>query len=231
MKRFYQDAAVVAGESGFEIHLDGRPVRTPAREPLALPTHRLAEAVAEEWRAQGDVVDPRSMPFTGLANGAIDQIAPNRESFAAGIARYAESDLLCYRAEGPTELVVRESAAWDPLLEWAMARYDVAFRVTQGIIPVAQPDETLARLTGVVTAFDPFTLAGLSTLVTLSGSLVCGLAVVEGGHDADLIWTAAEIDEAWEVEQWGEDKEAAARSAKRRHEFAMARAFCETTCA
>ena len=229
MKRFYQDAAVVAGESGFEIHLDGRPVRTPAREPLALPTHRLAEAVAEEWRAQGDVVDPRSMPFTGLANGAIDQIAPNRESFAAGIARYAESDLLCYRAEGPTELVVRESAAWDALLEWAMARYDVAFRVTQGIIPVAQPDETLARLTGVVTAFDPFTLAGLSTLVTLSGSLVCGLAVVEGGHDADLIWTAAEIDEAWEVEQWGEDKEAAARSAQRRHEFAMARAFCETT--
>ncbi|MEV5020316.1 ATPase [Sphingobium sp. LMA1-1-1.1] len=229
MKRFYQDAAVVAGESGFEIHLDGRPVRTPAREPLALPTHRLAEAVAEEWRAQGDVVDPRSMPFTGLANGAIDQIAPNRESFAAGIARYAESDLLCYRAEGPTELVVRESAAWDPLLEWAMARYDVAFRVTQGIIPVAQPDETLARLTAVVTAFDPFTLAGLSTLVTLSGSLVCGLAVVEGGHDADLIWTAAEIDEAWEVEQWGEDKEAAARSAQRRHEFAMARAFCETT--
>ena len=229
MKRFYQDAAVVAGESGFEIHLDGRPVRTPAREPLALPTHRLAEAVAEEWRAQGDVVDPRSMPFTGLANGAIDQIAPNRESFAAGIARYAESDLLCYRAEGPTELVVREAAAWDPLLEWAMARYDVAFRVTQGIIPVAQPDETLARLTAVVTAFDPFTLAGLSTLVTLSGSLVCGLAVVEGGHDADLIWTAAEIDEAWEVEQWGEDKEAAARSAQRRHEFAMARAFCETT--
>jgi len=229
MKRFYQDAAVVAGESGFEIHLDGRPVRTPAREPLALPTHRLAEAVAEEWRAQGDVVDPRSMPFTGLANGAIDQIAPNRESFAAGIARYAESDLLCYRAEGPTELVVREAAAWDPLLEWAMARYDVAFRVTQGIIPVAQPDETLARLTAVVTAFDPFTLAGLSTLVTLSGSLVCGLAVVEGGHDADLIWTAAEIDEAWEVEQWGDDKEAAARSAQRRHEFAMARAFCETT--
>ena len=229
MKRFYQDAAVVAGESGFEIHLDGRPVRTPAREPLALPTHRLAEAVAEEWRAQGDVVDPRSMPFTGLANGAIDQIAPNRESFAAGIARYAESDLLCYRAEGPTELVAREAAAWDPLLDWAMARYDVAFRVTQGIIPVAQPDETLARLTAVVTAFDPFTLAGLSTLVTLSGSLVCGLAVVEGGHDADLIWTAAEIDEAWEVEQWGEDKEAAARSAQRRHEFAMARAFCETT--
>lgn len=227
MKRFYQDAAVVAVESGFEIRLDGRPVRTPARAPLALPTHGLAEAIAEEWRAQGDTVDPRSMPFTGLANGAIDQIAPNSGSFAAGIARYAESDLLCYRAEGPAELIAREAAAWDPLLEWATTRYDVAFRVTQGIVPVAQPTETLERLAAAVAVLDPFTLAGLSTLVTLSGSLVCGLAVVEGGHDADLIWTASEIDEAWEVEQWGEDKEAAARSAQRRNEFAMARAFCE----
>ncbi len=227
MKRFYQDAAVVAVESGFEIRLDGRPVRTPARAPLALPTQGLAEAIAEEWRAQGDTVDPRSMPFTGLANGAIDQIAPNSGSFAAGIARYAESDLLCYRAEGPAELIAREAAAWDPLLEWATTRYDVAFRVTQGIVPVAQPTETLERLAAAVAVLDPFTLAGLSTLVTLSGSLVCGLAVVEGGHDADLIWTASEIDEAWEVEQWGEDKEAAARSAQRRNEFAMARAFCE----
>lgn len=167
------------------------------------------------------------MPFTGLANGAIDQIAPNSGSFAAGIARYAESDLLCYRAEGPAELIAREAAAWDPLLEWATTRYDVAFRVTQGIVPVAQPTETLERLAAAVAVLDPFTLAGLSTLVTLSGSLVCGLAVVEGGHDADLIWTASEIDEAWEVEQWGEDKEAAARSAQRRNEFAMARAFCE----
>ncbi|GAY21913.1 MULTISPECIES: ATP12 family chaperone protein [Sphingobium] len=227
MKRFYQDAAVVAVESGFEIRLDGRPVRTPARAPLALPTQGLAEAIAEEWRAQGDTVAPRSMPFTGLANGAIDQIAPNSGSFAAGIARYAESDLLCYRAEGPAELIAREAAAWDPLLEWATTRYDVAFRVTQGIVPVAQPTETLERLAAAVAVLDPFTLAGLSTLVTLSGSLVCGLAVVEGGHDADLIWTASEIDEAWEVEQWGEDKEAAARSAQRRNEFAMARAFCE----
>lgn len=226
MKRFYKDVAVVAGESGFEIQLDGRPVRTPARAPLALPNVRLAEAIAGEWRAQGDMVDPRSMPFTGLANGAIDQIEPDRVNFAAGIARYGESDLLCYRAEGPSELVAREAAAWDPLLDWARRRYDVAFHVTQGIIPVEQPAETLERLGAAVAAFDAFTLAGLSTLVTLSGSLICGLAIVEGGHDADVIWTAAEIDEAWEAEQWGEDAEAAARSARRRSEFAMARAFC-----
>src|SRR3546814_9245040 len=130
----------------------------------------LAEAIAEEWRAQGETVDPRSMPFTGLANGAIDQIAPHSGSFAAGIARYAESDLLCYRAEGPAELVAREAAAWDPLLDWAMARYDVAFRVTQGVVPVAQPARTLERLAAAVAAVDPFTLAGLSTLVTRSGS-------------------------------------------------------------
>ena len=227
MKRFYKDVAVISGEAAHEIQLDGRPVRTPARAALALPTARLAEAVAEEWRRQGDTVDPRSMPFTGLANGAIDQIAPNRESFAAGIANYGTSDLLCYRAEGPAQLVEREAAAWDPLLDWARRRYDVTFRVTQGIIPVDQPPETLERLDAAIRAFDPFTLAGLSTLVTLSGSLVCGLAIVEGGHDADAIWTASEIDEAWEVEQWGEDAEAAARSARRREEFAMAQRFCE----
>lgn len=227
MKRFYKDVTVVATEGIHEIRLDGRPVRTPARAALALPNAALAEAIADEWRAQGDMIDPRSMPFTGLSNGAIDQITPNRESFAAGIAHYGSSDLLCYRAEGPTELIEREAAAWDPLLDWARRRYDVGFIVTQGIIPVDQPPETLERLAGVVAAFDPFTLAGLSTLVTLSGSLICGLAIVEGGHDADAIWTASEIDEAWEVEQWGEDADAAARSAKRRDEFAMARAFCE----
>ena len=227
MKRFYKDVAVISGGAGHEVQLDRRPVRTPARAALALPTARLAEAVADEWRRQGDTVDPRSMPFTGLANGAIDQIAPHRESFAAGIANYGTSDLLCYRAEGPAELVSREAAAWDPLLDWARQRYDVTFRVTQGIIPVDQPPETLERLDAAVKAYDPFTLAGLSTLVTLSGSLVCGLAIVEGGHDANAIWTASEIDEAWEVEQWGEDAEAAARAPRRREEFAMAQRFCE----
>ncbi|ANI78907.1 MULTISPECIES: ATP12 family chaperone protein [Sphingobium] len=226
MRRFYKDVAVISGDAGHEIQLDGRPVRTPARASLALPTLRLAAAVADEWRAQGESVDPRTMPFTGLANGAIDQIAPNRESFAAGIARYGESDLLCYRADGPAELIAREAAAWDPLIDWARHRYDVTFRVTHGVIPVDQPPETLERLEAAVMAYDPFMLAGLSTLVTLSGSLVCGLAIVEGGHDADTIWTASEIDEAWEIEQWGEDAEAAARSAKRRDEFAMARRFC-----
>ena len=226
MKRFYKEVAVVPAETGFSIELDGRPIRTPARALLILPTDRLAEAVAEEWRGQGDTVDPASMPFTGLANAAIDHVAPNHEGFAAGVAKYGESDLLCYRAEGPAELVARQEAQWNPLLDWARSRYDVAFRVTQGIIPVDQPPETLERLATAVASLDSFTLTGLSTLVTLSGSLVCGLAVVEGDYDPAVIWVASEIDEAWEVEQWGEDAEAAARAARRRAEFAMATRFC-----
>ncbi|HUD90539.1 ATP12 family chaperone protein [Sphingobium sp.] len=226
MKRFYTDVSIVEAEGDFAIQLDGRPVRTPARAVLALPTAALAEAVAAEWRAQRETVDPASMPVTGLANAAIDHVATDKSRFAAGVARYAQSDLLCYRADGPDTLVARQAAAWDPLLDWARARYDVAFTVTQGILPVAQPDDTLVRLEAAVVALDPFTLCGLSTLVTLSGSLVCGLALVEGGRDIDAIWQAAEIDEAWQVEQWGEDAEASARAARRQTEFSMAGAFC-----
>ena len=187
MKRFYKDVTIVAEGDGHAIRLDDRPVRTPARALLTLPTLALAQAVAEEWRAQEETVDPASMPFTGLANAAIDHIVPNRAQFAAGIARYGESDLLCYRAHSP---------------------------------------ETLVRLHAAVAMHDPFRLAGLSTLVTLSGSLVCGLAVVENSHSAEAIWPIAEIDEAWQVEQWGEDAQAAARSARRKSEFSMAGAFC-----
>jgi chaperone required for assembly of F1-ATPase len=229
MKRFYKSVATIAGAEGWHIELEGRPVRTPARALLALPTAALAQAVADEWDAQGEEVLPQTMTFTGLANAAIDQVAPNHASFAAGIAAYGQSDHLCYRAEAPAILVARQAAAWEPLLDWARARYDVAFRVTQGIIHVAQPPETLERLSTVVAAFDPFTLAGLSTLVALSGSLVCGLALVDGDHDPDAIWQAAEIDEAWQVEQWGEDAEAAARSARRALDFSTARAFCAMT--
>lgn len=226
MKRFYTDVAVVAQVDGYAIHLDGRPVRTPARAPLLLPALSLAQAVADEWRAQGEEIDPAGMAFTGLANAAIDHIAPNPAPFAADIAAYATTDLLCYRAQGPQTLVDRQVAAWDRLLDWARTRYDVAFVTTQGILPVPQPEETLARLRAAVLGLDPFMLAGLSTLVTISGSLVCGLAIVAGGHDVDAIWHAAEIDDAWQVERWGEDDQAAARTAKRQADFAMAGAFC-----
>ncbi|MFZ2995501.1 ATP12 family chaperone protein [Sphingobium sp.] len=226
MKRFYTDVAIVPAGDAFAIQLDGRPVRTPARALLALPTEALAEAVAQEWSAQGQTVEPGTMPVTGLANAAIDHIAIHHVAFGEEVARYAQSDLLCYRAEAPATLVARQAFAWDPLLDWAQAHYDVLFVVTQGILPVPQPEEMLLRLRNAVLAQDPFTLAGLSTLVTISGSLVCGLAIVEGGHDPDAIWHAADIDDAWQVERWGEDAEAAARTARRRADFAMAGDFC-----
>jgi chaperone required for assembly of F1-ATPase len=226
MKRFYTDVTVLPEASGLGIALDGRPVRTPARAPLLLPTPALAEAVAADWRAQGDMIDPAAMPFTGLANAAIDHVAPDPSAFADGIARYAHSDLLCYRADAPETLALRQAAAWDPLLDWARQRYDVTFTLTRGIIPVDQPADSIARLSAAVLALDPFALTGLSTLVTLSGSLVCGLAIVVGGQDAAAVWQAADIDEAWQSEQWGEDAEAAARNALRRREFSMAGAFC-----
>ncbi len=218
MKRFWTDVAIDADRV---VTLDGKPVRTPGRRPLALPTDALAEAVAEEWRAVGETIDPRTMPLTGLANAATDPIANDPAQFAARLAAYGESDLLCYRAEGPPLLVERQAAAWDPLLAWARARYDVTFAVTAGVMHVAQPDATIARLHEAVAAYDDFRLAGLSPVVTLTGSLVIGLALIEGEIDADAAWAAAGIDEDWSVEMWGEDWQATQLRELKRKEFGV----------
>ena len=222
MKRFWKDVAIDADRV---VTLDGKPVRTPGRRPLALPTDALAEAVAEEWRAVGETIDPRTMPLTGLANAATDPIANDPAQFAARLAAYGESDLLCYRADGPPLLVERQAAAWDPLLAWARGRYDVAFAVTEGVMHVAQPDATIARLHEAVAAYDDFRLAGLSPVVTLTGSLVIGLALIEGEIDADAAWAAAGIDEDWSVEMWGEDWQATQLRELKRKEFGVGVAF------
>lgn len=214
MKRFWQAVTVDADRV---VRLDDRPVRTPGRTPLSLPTVALAEAVAEEWRSVGETVDPRAMPLTGLANAAIDRIAADPAPFADGLARYAESDLLYYRADSPPELVARQDAAWNPLLDWARDRYDVHFTLVTGIMHQAQPDATVARLAQAVVALDPFRLAALSPVVTITGSLVLALALLEGAAEADAIWTTAHVDEDFQAEQWGEDYLAVeAREAKRR---------------
>ena len=224
MRRFWTDVTVEGGE----VRLDGRPVRTPGRVPLVLPTTALAEAVAAEWRGVGEQIDPRAMPLTGLANAAIDRIAPDPAAFAAGLARYGESDLLCYRAGVPEPLVERQAAAWDPPLAWARGRYDVRFAVTSGVMHVAQPPATVTRLGEAVAALDAWRLAGLSPIVTITGSLVLGLALVERAMDADAVWHAARIDEAWQAEMWGEDALAVQATKARWGEFEAGVAFLET---
>lgn len=216
MRRFYETVTVAAGN---RILLDGRPVKTPGRADLAVPTQGLVEAIAEEWSAQGENIDPRGMAMTGLANAAIDRIAPEREAFARGLAVYGESDLTCYRAEGPAPLVARQAERWDPILAWAAKRYDVAFEVAAGVMHRKQPEATVDRLRQAVLARDAFALAGLSHLVTVSGSLLVALALAEGAIDLETAWAAATLDEQWQAETWGADAEAEKALGQRRADF------------
>jgi chaperone required for assembly of F1-ATPase len=219
VRRFYKTAGIVPLAAGFGIALDGRPVKTPGRRDLAAPNARLAEAIADEWNAQGEKIDPRAMPLTGLANAALDRVAADAPAFAAGLAAYGESDLLCYRAEGPAALVARQSEHWDPIIAWAQQRYDLVLELAVGVMHMQQPAETRAALGAAVAANDPFALAGLSPLVTISGSLLIALALAEGALSLDAAWAAGTLDDQWQAEQWGEDPEAAAALAGRRRDF------------
>lgn len=225
MKRFYKEASIRRGDGGDEVLLDERPVKTPSRRLLALPSAALAEAVAAEWNSQGEEVRPGTMPLTGLANAAIDRAATDKEGFAATLAAYGETDLLCYRAEGPAALVERQSRLWDPILGWARRRFDIEFEIVTGIIHRPQPRHTVERLRHAVAVRDPFELAALSPLVTIAGSLVLALALAEEAIGLGQAWAAATLDESWQAEQWGEDSEAAERLEARRAEFAAAHRF------
>ena len=227
MKRFWREAAVVAEEGGWGIALDGKKVRTPASQPLLVPNERLAQAIADEWNEAGETVDPREMPLTGLANAALDRVAPNPDHYAAELSRYAEGDLACYRADTPRELAARQAESWDGLLSWARRRFDVDFRTTCGIVHVQQPEATVQRLGHAVAALDPFRLAGLSPLVTIGGSLVTALAVLEGAVTPEEAWRSVTIDEQWQLEQWGGDSEAEAALEARRRDFFSAARFLE----
>ena len=222
MKRFWSEATVAEAGGGWEIRLDGRPVRTPGKSALVVPTRALAAHLASEWEAQTDAVDPETMPATRMANSAIEKVAPQIAAVASHLLSYGGTDLLCYRAEAPEALVARQSEAWDPWIAWAAEELGARLTVTAGIVPVDQPPEALAALGSELDRFGAFELAAVHDLVGLPGSLVLGLAAARGAETADAIWRASRIDEIWQIEQWGEDDLAEAANARKARAFAEA---------
>jgi len=216
-KRFYAHATVEqgTGRTGLRILLDGKPARTPKKHDLALPALALAEAVAREWEAQRQHVDPATMPLTRLVNTVIDGVQGRRSEVRSDIVKYAGSDLLCYRAEGPEKLVALQAATWDPILAWANSTRGIRLAPSQGVMPVSQSREALDHAGRAVAALDAFRLAALHVMVTLTGSAVLGLAVLNGHLSAEAAWAAAHVDEDWQIAQWGGDADAASRRLRR----------------
>jgi chaperone required for assembly of F1-ATPase len=217
-RRFYQQTGVEDADGGFRVVLDGRPVRTPARGFLIAPSRRLAQAVAAEWDGQGDTIDPASMPLTRLANSIIDGVAAALEPVAADVEKYLGSDLLFYRAEGPQRLIERQRQLWDPVLAWTREELGARFVLAQGVVHAVQPDGAIAAARRAIPA-DPWRLGAVHVLTTLTGSALLALAVLRGQLSADEAWTAAHVDEDWNMEQWGRDEIALARRAARRAEM------------
>ena len=224
-KRFYKDVTVAPAEDGFAILLDGKPVRTPRKLPLRVPTRALADAIAAEWAAQKERVDPASMPLSKLAITAIDGVASHMADVAAEIVKFAGSDLICYRAEAPEALRVLQAAAWDPMLRWAEDELGVHLATARGVMPVTQRQESLARVAAAVAPFDAMALTSLHVLTTLTGSAILALAHAAGCISAEAAWAAAHVDEDWQVSQWGVDVEAAERRARRWAEMQAASRF------
>lgn len=227
MRRFWKEVSLEPSTFGHAVRLDGRPVKTPTRNELALPARKLADAVVAEWEAVEKTVDPITMPMTGFANAAIDRVGVDRAAFAAAIAAYGETDLFCYRAAVGEPLAERQAAVWDPWLDWARGRYDVSFVIVEGIMHQPQPEATLAKLRTAVAACGTFELAAMAKLAHLSGSLIATLAVVERAGEAQAIWDAACLDELWQEELWGADHWAQKNRSDREAEFMAAVQFLE----
>ena len=229
MKRFYEHVSTAEAPEGggFEVQLDERGVRTPQRRPLQVPVAPLAEAIAEEWREQGDEIDIDSMPLTRIAATAVDRVADDPEGYVDQIAAYGGTDLICYRAQAPQELVVRQVRVWQPLLDWARETFGSELVVTDGLLPVEQNPDALARLRAAVGAHDAFELAALGVVTSASGSLVVALALSEGHLDATTAFDVSQLDESYQVEIWGKEAEAEARRQILRAEIDCAADFLE----
>lgn len=222
MKRFYKEAAAGETAGGWRVLLDGRPIKTAGGRPQVVPTQALAEALAAEWAAQGEQIDPQSFLLRDLADFAIDAVAADRAQAVRDILPYAETDTLCYRGDPEDALYQRQLAVWEPLLAEAETRYDVHFARISGVLHKPQPAETLARLETALAAENDFALAALKMLSSLAASLVIALAAIRPDSDADMLWNAANLEEDWQVELWGEDWEAAERRAARFEAFKLA---------
>jgi len=221
-KRFYQEVTVAARGAGHAVHLDARPLRTPGKLVLVLPTAAMAAAIADEWAAQGKDIDLLSMPLTRLANSVRDQVEGREKAVRADIAKYAESDLVCYRADGPDGLVKAQAAAWDPVMSWLKETHGADFSIATGIMPVQQSQASRSAIDMAVAPLDPFRLAAAHVMTTLLGSVALMLATLSGRLTPEEAWTAAHIDETWQTARWGEDAEAARRQEARKAEFLAA---------
>ncbi len=215
-RRFYKEAGALETESGFRLVLDGKNAHTPGRQPIRTPAKALTEALAMEWNAQGEFIDPGSMPLTRIVNSAIDGVAKEMGEVRAEIVKYAGSDLLCYRAGEPQSLVEAQSRTWDPILAWAREAFGARFICAEGVIFADQPEPTVQAVARVVGDVDsPLALAALNVMTTITGSALLALAVAHGRLSAEEGWAAAHVDEDFQIAGWGEDAEAAARRAKR----------------
>lgn len=215
-KRFYKTASVTEDNG---IALDGRPVRTPLKQLLKLPTRALADAIAKEWDGQGDTIDPAAMILTKLANTAIDRVADDQQRIADEIVKFVGTDQVSYRAHEPEGLVARQAEHWNPVIDWAMAQLDAPFVTTTGIVHRQQPSEALSAFARHVQRLDPWTLTALHNLATITGSALIAAMLAEGALDRESAWRAAFVDEDWESELWGKDEEAMKRRAALRREF------------
>lgn len=224
-KRFWKETRVNAVDGGWQVLLDGKPVRTPAKAAMVLPNQKFAEVVAAEWRAQDDIVDPNAMPATRLANSAIDKVIPQRAEIVAMLAEYGDSDLLCYRATEPAELVLRQSKSWDPVLDWAASALGARLAPVSGLMHQPQNPAALRRLSEAVDSLEPFALAAFHDLVTLPGSLILGFAVARGHLTGEDAWEIATLDDLWQEEIWGQDEEAQTLRSRKCDEFLRSEAF------
>jgi len=224
-KRFWKSVDIVKNSDGFGISLDGRPVKTPLKTPLLVPTPALAGKVVQEWEAVQETIDPRKMPFTRSVNAALDKVSNQHGEVADLIADYADSDLLCYRADAPVELVARQATAWDPMLDWMRAEHGVEFTPYVGIMHQPQPEKTITYVRNWAHKLDNFQLTAFHDLVSLSGSFILGMATALNGYAPAKIWEISRIDEDWQAEQWGKDDDAESVSLLKQRSFFHAAEF------